>query len=73
MKYKEEFIKYLTYQKKYSPKTIESYETDILEYISFLNENEKDLLKVKYQDISMFIKELSKKNDKATTLSVYFN
>ncbi len=69
MKYKEEFIKYLTYQKKYSPKTIESYETDILEYISFLNENEKDLLKVKYQDISMYIKELSKKNDKATTLS----
>ena len=69
MKYKEEFIKYLTYQKKYSPKTIDSYETDILEYISFLNENEKDLLKVKYQDISMFIKELSKKNDKATTLS----
>lgn len=69
MKYKEEFIKYITYQKKYSQKTIDSYEIDILEYLSFLDKNEKDLLKVKYQDISAFIKELDAKHDKTTTLS----
>lgn len=69
MKYLEEYLKYLKYQKNYSEKTIDSYEIDLLEYISFTSDENKNILNIKYNDISKYIKMLDLKHDKASTLS----
>ena len=69
MKYLEEYLKYLKYQKNYSNDTISSYEEDIIEYFDFLERECLNLLKVKYDDIRFFLIELDKKNNKASTVS----
>jgi len=69
VKYLEEYLKYLKYQKNYSSDTISSYEEDIIEYFDFLESECLNLLKVKYDDIRFFLIELDKKNNKASTVS----
>ena len=69
MKYLEEYLKYLKYQKNYSQETIDSYEEDLVEFYDFLNREEIDLLKVKYDDIRFYLMELDKKKNKASTVS----
>lgn len=69
MRYLEEYLKYLKYQKNYSQETINSYEEDLVEFLEFLSKENLDLLKVSYDDVRFFLMELDKKNNKATTIS----
>ena len=45
LKYLEEYLHYLKYEKNYSSLTIDSYERDIVEYISFCDEHNIDIIK----------------------------
>ena len=69
MRYLEEFLKYLKYQRNYSNDTINSYEEDIVEFIYFLDEESLNLLKVNYDDIRFFLMHLENKKNKSTTVS----
>ena len=69
MRYLEEYLKYLKYQKNYSQETINSYEEDLVEFLEFLSKENLELLKVSYDDVRFFLMELDKKNNKATTIS----
>lgn len=69
MRYLEEYLKFLKYQKNYSNDTIDSYEEDIIEYFDFLEMEELELLKVEYDDIRFFLIGLDKKHNKASTVS----
>lgn len=69
MKYLEDYLHYLRYEKQYSEETINSYELDILEYIEFTDNNKISIENAKYNDISKFLMSLSNRNEKATTLS----
>ena len=69
MKYLEEYLKYLKYQKNYSQETIDSYEEDLVEFLDFLGRENLELLDVKYEDVRFFLMELDKKNNKASTVS----
>jgi integrase/recombinase XerC len=68
MKYLEEYLHYLNYEKNYSSMTIDSYERDILEYISFCDENNINIIKAKYNDISSYLRTIDNK-EKASTLA----
>ena len=69
MKYLEDYLHFLRYEKKYSEDTINSYELDILEYINYAENNNISIEKAKYNDISKFLMDLSNRKEKATTLS----
>ena len=69
MKYLEEYLKYLKYQKNYSQETIDSYEEDLVEFLDFLNKENLELLDVKYDDVRFFLMELDEKKNKASTVS----
>ena len=69
MRYLEEYLKYLKYQKNYSKDTIDSYEEDLVEFFDFLNREDIKVLELKYDDIRFFLMELDKKNNKASTVS----
>ena len=69
MRYLEEYLKFLKYQKNYSMETIDSYEEDIIEYFDFLDKEDLNLLKVKYDDIRIFLVGLDEKHNKASTVS----
>ncbi len=69
MKYLEEYLKYLKYQKNYSQETIDSYEEDLVEFLDFLKKENIDLLDVKYDDVRFFLMELNDKKNKASTIS----
>ena len=45
MKYLEEYLKYLKYQKNYSLETIDSYEEDLVEFFDFLGREDIDVFK----------------------------
>ncbi len=68
MKYLEEYLHYLKYEKNYSDNTVDSYERDILEYIDFCEQNNLDIIKAKYNDISSYLRTIGSK-EKATTLA----
>ena len=69
MRYLEEYLKYLKYQKNYSIETIDSYEEDLVEFLDFLSSENLELLDVKYDDVRFFLMELDKKHNKASTVS----
>ena len=69
MRYIEEYLHYLKYEKNYSQYTIDSYEEDIREYYDFLEEENIDILKVKYDNIKDYFKALSDKKNIASTLA----
>lgn len=69
MKYKEEYLKYLKYQKNYSQETIDSYEEDLVEFFDFLESENLELLTVEYDDVRFFLMGLDKKHNKASTVS----
>lgn len=54
MNYKEKYLDYLLYQKKYSENTVIGYEEDIDFFLDFLDKNSIMLLKVDYNDIRLF-------------------
>lgn len=66
----EAFLNYLQYEKRYSPKTVESYHSDLLQFFLFI-QNEfqlDDLLAVKHNFIRGFVVELVNKNNKPTSI-----
>ncbi len=69
MKYLEEYLKYLKYERNYSEETINSYEEDLVEFFDFLEKENLKLLTVKYDDVRFFLMELDKKKNKSTTIS----
>ena len=69
MKYLEEYLKYLRYQKHYSEDTINSYEEDLVEFMEFIKKEEIELFDLKYDDVRFFLMELDKKHNKASTVS----
>ena len=69
MKYLEDYLKYLRYQKNYSEETIDSYEEDLVEFFEFLDKNNLEVLKVKYENIRVFLKGLDEK--KNLTVEIY--
>lgn len=69
MKYLEEYLRFLKYQKNYSMDTVNSYEEDIIEYFDFLERECLELLKVRYEDIRFFLVGLDEKKNKASTVS----
>lgn len=69
MKYLEEYLKYLKYQKNYSKDTIESYERDVVEYLNYVENEKLDIQKFEYDDVRSFLMYLNKKKDKNSTVS----
>ena len=69
MKYLEEYLKYLKYQKNYSLETIDSYEEDLVEFFDFLGREDIDVLKVEYENVRFYLMGLDEKKNKATTIS----
>lgn len=69
MKYLEEYLKYLKYQKNYSQETIDSYEEDLVEFFDFLGREDIDVLKVEYENVRFYLMGLDEKKNKATTIS----
>ena len=55
----ENYLKHLKYEKNYSTDTIDSYHSDILEYLTYLEEENKDYLTIKYQDIKYYLIQLA--------------
>ena len=69
MKYLEEYLKYLKYQKNYSLETIDSYEEDLVEFFDCLGREDIDVLKVEYENVRFYLMGLDEKKNKATTIS----
>ncbi len=65
-KYLTGYIDYLKYQKNYSDYTVLSYETDIIEYLEYLEREALDFKNIEYSDIRfylMFLKDEKKDNN----------
>lgn len=70
MRYLEEYIRYLTYEKQYSNYTTLNYESDILEFMDYLNQEGIELLKIDYSLIRGYLSYLfDEKKDNNTTVS----
>ena len=69
MKYLEEYLNYLKYQKNYSDDTIRSYKIDLLELFDYLKKESIDYLDIDYDVIRMFLMYLKNSNDKNSTIS----
>jgi len=70
MKYLEEYIRYLEYEKRYSKETIRNYESDILQFIDFCDSEDISYKDIDYDFARFYLKELKeKRNDKATSVS----
>ena len=64
-----EFLDYITYEKKYSNNTEINYEIDLYRFDEYLKINHKNYLKVKYEDVSNFIISLQKAGYKSTSIN----
>lgn len=69
MKYLEEYLKYLKYEKRFSSDTVNSYEEDLVEFFNFLDKEDINVLKLTYDDIRFYLMELDSKKNKASTVS----
>lgn len=69
MRYLEDYLIYLEVQKNYSIKTIGSYKIDVEEFLCYLDKEHLDLVNVKYNDIHMYLKNLSDKQNSNATIS----
>lgn len=69
MKYLNEFLEYLEYQKNYSKDTIHSYGIDIKEYINYLKKESIDLLDMDYELVRLYLIFLNDNKDKNSTIS----
>ena len=68
---KEEFIKYLQFQKHYSINTVESYQRSLNEFIDFLkSESISHFYDVKYTNIRGYLTYLNEKRDLSNSLSM---
>ena len=64
-----EFLDYITYEKKYSDNTELNYEIDLYRFDEYLKMNHKNYLKIKYEDVSNFIITLQKSGYKSTSIN----
>ncbi len=69
MKYLEEYLTYLKIEKNYSDMTISSYRIDIEEFLNYVDVQRLNLVKIKYNDVHSFLKELNDKKDSNSTIS----
>ena len=69
MNYKDEYLNYLSYQKKYSNNTVLNYEEDINFFLEFLSKNKTDILDVDYSNIRDFYNYMEKFNYSKNTIS----
>lgn len=70
MKDLEEYIRYLTYERHYSDYTVINYESDILEFFDYLEQEGLSYLKIEYTDIRGYLTFLfDKKKDDNVTVS----
>lgn len=63
MKYLDEYLDYLQYQRAYSDYTIDNYKRDIIEYLNYLDVESIDYLKIEYSDIRFYLMYLKDKKD----------
>jgi integrase/recombinase XerC len=69
-KYLDEYIKYIKFQKGYSYLTIESYQRDILDFMSYLNhESISSFQEVEYYMLRGYMKELHDRKLSANTIN----
>ncbi len=64
-----EFLDYISYEKKYSDNTELNYEIDLYRFDEYLKMNHKNYLKIKYEDVSSFIITLQKSGYKSTSIN----
>lgn len=65
----EEFLEYLEYEKKYSKNTIESYERDLWDFSSYIDEKKIDYKNMKYSDVTEYLIFLSGKKYKSSSVN----
>lgn len=65
-----EYLEYLEYERHYSKYTIDNYESDIEEFLNFLDKEGLNYLKLEYSDIRLYLMYLKdEKHEKATSIS----
>ena len=69
MKYLEDYLKFLEYQKNYSKDTIHSYNLDIREYFDYLNIEGIDFKDMDYSLIRNYLIYLNNNDNKSSTVS----
>lgn len=70
MKYLEDFIKYIDFEKNDSEYTTINYESDIVEYLEFCTNNKIDYKTISYKQARNYINYLyEERNDKSSTIS----
>lgn len=71
--YTEEYLEYLSIQKKYSQHTITKYQMIYQEYQKFLQEINQEILKVQTNDLKNFIYQLHDRGYKSATIANYIS
>lgn len=69
MKYLENYLNYLEYQKNYSQDTINSYRIDIVEFFEYLNQESIKVEDVDYDVVRLWLMFLNDKKNKSSTVS----
>ncbi len=69
MKYLDDFLNYLKYQKNYSDDTIHSYHIDISEYLNYLDSEGIKLDEMNYDLVRLYLMHLDKIKNKNATIS----
>ena len=69
MKYLEEYLDYLEYQKKYKKETIHSYNTDLIEFFDYLKVEDINFDDIDYDMVRMWLIKLNNLYDKSSTIS----
>lgn len=69
MKYLDDFLNYLKYQKNYSDDTIHSYHIDISEYLNYLDSEGIELDEMNYDLVRLYLMHLDKIKNKNATIS----
>ncbi len=66
----DEYLEYLEYERHYSKYTIDNYESDIEEFLNFLDKEGLNYLKLEYSDIRLYLMYLKdEKHEKSTSIS----
>lgn len=69
MKYLEDYLNYLEYQKNYSKDTIHSYNVDLVEYFNYLNKEGINFYDMNYDMVRLFLMYLNDSGNKSSTIS----
>ncbi|HNG71406.1 MAG TPA: site-specific integrase, partial [Chitinophagales bacterium] len=66
----EAFLNYLTFEKRFSNKSVESYKIDLLQFFYFIKNDfeTEDLLQIKHQHVRAFVVQLVSANNKPSSI-----